>query len=185
MKMSRSLMAHLRHEAAVLQCGIRPPIAQPFLRIVAWPGSGNYFVHIHQAQIGLMHEGRRLKRLPRRFVCQLLGRQLAPLVVDQRQQLLGGVGVAVLDGGQDTRDLGHPGSLPRGERLVSLGGGRRLARSGFIDMRAQAEVPSALRTDTPTLVCERDASLRQEARPPPQTFQISAKPPPFARSPAC
>jgi hypothetical protein len=42
------------------------------------------------------------------------------------------------------------GSLPRGERLVSLGGGRRLARSGLIDRRAQAEVRSALKSDTPT-----------------------------------
>ena len=34
MKMSRSVMGHLLHEAAILQCGIRPRIAQTFLRIV-------------------------------------------------------------------------------------------------------------------------------------------------------
>jgi hypothetical protein len=50
------------------------------------------------------------------------------------------------------------GSLSRAERLVSLGGGRRLARSGVIDMRAQAEVPSARRTDTPRAI--RVAALR-------------------------
>src|SRR5262249_36590012 len=49
-------------------------------------------------------------------------------------------------------------SLPRGERLVSLGGGRRLARSGLLHKRAQAEVPSALRTDTPTLVALADVA---------------------------
>ena len=35
------------------------------------------------------------------------GRQLAQLVVDQGQQLLGGLRVALLDGGQDARDVGH------------------------------------------------------------------------------
>ena len=35
------------------------------------------------------------------------GRELAQLVVDQRQELLGGVRVALLDGGQDLRDVGH------------------------------------------------------------------------------
>ena len=54
------------------------------------------------------------------------GRQLAQLVVDQRQQLLGGVRVALLDGGQDAGDVGHdrpaypmavPASRPGGRFL--------------------------------------------------------------------
>jgi hypothetical protein len=40
------------------------------------------------------------------------------------------------------------GSLPDGERLVSPGGGRRLARSGLLDLRSEAEFASALRADT-------------------------------------
>src|SRR5262245_50842334 len=54
-------------------------------------------------------------------------------------------------------------SLPRGEQVVPLGGGRRLARSGHLDLRAQAEVPSALRPDTPTLV-SRVAPCKTAAR---------------------
>src|SRR5262249_32901915 len=41
------------------------------------------------------------------------------------------------------------GSLPRGERLVSPDGGRRLARCGPLDLRSEAEFASALRPDTP------------------------------------
>ena len=40
---------------------------------------------------------------PRRY----LGRQPAQLVVDQRQELLGGVRIALLDGGQDAGDFVH------------------------------------------------------------------------------
>src|SRR5262249_50163780 len=50
---------------------------------------------------------RRLEGLPRLLVRQLLRRQLAELVVDQGQELLGGAGVALLDGTQDLRDLAH------------------------------------------------------------------------------
>jgi hypothetical protein len=46
-----------------------------------------------------MDQGRGLERLPGLFVGQLLGSQAAQLVVDQRQELLGGVRVALLDGG--------------------------------------------------------------------------------------
>jgi hypothetical protein len=38
---------------------------------------------------------------------QLESRQLAQLVVDQRQELLGGRGVALLDGRQDAGNIGH------------------------------------------------------------------------------
>ena len=48
-----------------------------------------------------------LKRLAGLLLSHLLGGQLAQLVIDQRQELLGGVRVALLDGGQDARDLTH------------------------------------------------------------------------------
>ena len=46
----------------------------------------------HQPQIRLMHQGRRLQRLPRLLLGQLRRRQLPQLVIDQRQKLLGRCG---------------------------------------------------------------------------------------------
>ena len=54
-----------------------------------------------------MDQGRGLERLARLLLGQLLRRQLAQLVVDQRQELLGGVRVALLDRGQDAGDIAH------------------------------------------------------------------------------
>src|SRR5262249_26763843 len=51
--------------------------------------------------------GRCLERLTGLLVRPFLGRQFAQLVVDQRQQLFGGVEVALPDGGQDARHLAH------------------------------------------------------------------------------
>jgi hypothetical protein len=50
------------------------------------------------------HVGR-LKRLPRLLQREFLGRQPAQLVVDQRQELLGSVRVALLDAGQVARNF--------------------------------------------------------------------------------
>jgi hypothetical protein len=58
-------------------------------------------VHLHQPQVGFMHERRGLQSLSWPFLSQLLGRQPAQLVVNQRQQLLGSVWVALLNGGHD------------------------------------------------------------------------------------
>jgi hypothetical protein len=54
-----------------------------------------------------MHQRGRLQGLAGLFLGQFLGGALAQLVVDQRQQLLRGRGIALFDGGQDTRDLAH------------------------------------------------------------------------------
>jgi CheY-like chemotaxis protein len=64
----------------------------------------------------------------------------------------------VRHGSVERIDLPEVASIPRGERLVSLGSGQTLARSGLIDMRAQAEVPSALRADTPMEATSADVS---------------------------
>jgi hypothetical protein len=79
---------------------------------------------------------------------------LRQLVVERRQEFLGGLRVALLDGGQDLGDAAHSGedNRPEGggqertsdDRGCTLRSSRRL-----LDLRAQAEVPSALRTDTP------------------------------------
>jgi hypothetical protein len=47
-----------------------------------------------------MDQGRGLEDLPRLLLGHLLGRQLAKLVVGQRQRLRGGLGLVVLDGEQ-------------------------------------------------------------------------------------
>ena len=57
-----------------------------------------------QPQVRLVHQRGGLKRLAGLFLRQFLRRQLAQLVVDDGQKLLGGVRVAVLDG---VENLGH------------------------------------------------------------------------------
>jgi hypothetical protein len=57
---------------------------------------------------------RRLQRLARLLLGQLLGRELAQLVVDQRQELRGGVRGALVDGGQNARDIVHTGRITTG-----------------------------------------------------------------------
>src|SRR5262245_8828744 len=70
---------------------------------------------IDKAEVGFVNQGRGLERLAGLLLSYPLGSEPAQFVVDQRQQLLGGVRVAGLDGGQDTRDLGHSGqSTARG-----------------------------------------------------------------------
>ena len=60
-----------------------------------------------QPQVRLVHQGRGLERLPRRLVRQLPGRQATELVVDQGEQLLGRLTVALLDRRENPRRLAH------------------------------------------------------------------------------
>ena len=62
-----------------------------------------------------MHQRRRLKRLAGLFLRHLLGGQLAQLVADDREKLIGGLGVAVLDGGEDSGDVAHAWPGAKGE----------------------------------------------------------------------
>src|SRR5262249_43244343 len=62
---------------------------------------------IRQPNIGFMHEGRRLKRLARTLLSQFRRRQFAQLVVDQREELIRGLGIALLNRRQDGRDFVH------------------------------------------------------------------------------
>jgi hypothetical protein len=54
-----------------------------------------------------MHQCGGLQGLPGLFLGHPLGSQLTQFVIDQRQELLGGGRVALLDGGQDARDVAH------------------------------------------------------------------------------
>ena len=86
-----------------------------------------------QPQIRLMHQRRRLQRLPRLLLGQLRGRQLPQLVIDQRQQLLGGLRIALLDLRQDAGHIGHAGGNTTGradiESIVTLIPRRQLSRN--------------------------------------------------------
>jgi hypothetical protein len=55
----------------------------------------------HQAHPGLMNQCRGLECLTGGFVRHPVRRQFAQLLIDQRKQFVRGVGIALLDGGQD------------------------------------------------------------------------------------
>jgi hypothetical protein len=63
----------------------------------------------------------------RRFVGHLLGGELAEFVVNERQQLLSGFRVALLNAVEDVRDITHSWSLP--------------GRSADVDTRKKEESP--------------------------------------------
>ena len=77
---------------------------------------------IDQPQVRLVDQGRGLERLAGLLLGQPLGGQLAQLVVDQRQQLLGGLGVALLDGREDPGHFVHRRRPPRSLRSRRGGG---------------------------------------------------------------
>lgn len=54
-----------------------------------------------------MNQRSRLERLARFLLGHFLSGQLPQLVVDQRQKLLGSRRIALLDGVQDLRNVGH------------------------------------------------------------------------------
>ena len=60
---------------------------------------------VPQPQVGLLDQSGGLERLARGLMGQALRRQLAQLAVDDRQELLGGVRVALLKGTEDLRHL--------------------------------------------------------------------------------
>src|SRR5262249_12105531 len=62
---------------------------------------------INKAKVGLVHQRGGLQGLSRLLLGQLRRRELAQLVVDQRQELLRGGRVALLDGRQDAGDFAH------------------------------------------------------------------------------
>ncbi len=63
----------------------------------------------NQAKICLMDQRGRLQGLARLLLGHFLGGKLAQFIVDQRQKLLGGFRIALLDGAQDVRNVAHNG----------------------------------------------------------------------------
>ena len=62
---------------------------------------------VHQLQPCFMDEGRRLEGVAGRFASHLLRRQSAQFVVEQRQQLIGGLGVTLLDRREYASHVAH------------------------------------------------------------------------------
>jgi hypothetical protein len=60
-----------------------------------------------QPQVGLLHQRRGLERLAGLLLGELPGRELAQLVVDQGQELLGRLAVALLDRREDAGHVIH------------------------------------------------------------------------------
>jgi hypothetical protein len=61
----------------------------------------------NQPQVRFVHQGRSLKRLAGPFLRQPLSGEAAQLIVDKRQELVGSVWVAGVNGVQDARDIAH------------------------------------------------------------------------------
>ena len=74
---------------------------------------------VHQAQVGLVHQGGGLQGLTRLFLGQLVRRQFAQFVVDERQELLGRVRLAALDSTQDLGEAVHHGPVVGGKGLMA------------------------------------------------------------------
>ena len=83
--LARALSTRMRRMASAAAAKKWPRLFQ----CRAWPAPD-------QPQVGLVDQGRRLQRLAGLLLGHPRGRQLAQLVVDQRQELLGGVRVALL-----------------------------------------------------------------------------------------
>ena len=91
---------------------------------------------VHQAQVGFVDEGGCLQGLAGLFLGQALGGQLAQLVVHEGQELLRGVGIALLDGGQDAGHFVHRAHQEDQESqpkvLAPLAGARHLRPPGCV-----------------------------------------------------
>ena len=64
-----------------------------------------------QPQPGLVHQGGGLQRLPGGFAGQFVCRQLAQLMIDQRQEFLGSLGVALPNSLKHASDVTHVAPL--------------------------------------------------------------------------
>jgi hypothetical protein len=110
-----------------------------------------------QAQIGLVDQRRGVERLARPLPRQLLRRQFAEFVVDQRQELLGGGRVAWFDGGQEVSDFAHAVQDNHPDGVATSNGPARWSGAGPERFRGPSE-PPAERFETLS-GCDRDSSV--------------------------
>ena len=66
-------------------------------------------VHIHQSQVDLMHERRRLKGVPGLFTLEMAARHAAQLVIHERDQTVERLGVALAPGQEQSSYIVHAG----------------------------------------------------------------------------
>ena len=64
-------------------------------------------VHIHESQVDLMHERRRLKGVPRLFAPEMAARHAAQLVIHERDQAVERRGVALAPGQEQSSYIVH------------------------------------------------------------------------------
>src|SRR5262249_13534561 len=107
-----------------------------------------------ETQVRLVNQGGGVEAVAGRLGGQARSGELAQLVVDERQEIRRGLAIAPGGGFEQSGDGGHG---PQDTRRGRPGCGKPappdaseepVARSGLLDMRGQAEMPSALRTDT-------------------------------------
>src|SRR5262245_61845510 len=80
------------------------------------------FTLIDEAYIRFVNQRRSFQCLPRLLLAKLLRRQFPQLVIDERQEFFGGVGVALLDGAKYLRDIAHEAENTLAERCKQVGG---------------------------------------------------------------
>ena len=68
-----------------------------------------------------MNERGGLKRVAGGFVRHLVRGQAAEFLINQRQQFVGGPGIALLDGGENARDFAHQSSPIQGVITIFIG----------------------------------------------------------------
>ncbi len=66
-------------------------------------------VHIHESQVDLMHERRRLEGVPRLFALETAARHAAQLVIHERDQTVERLGVALAPGQEQSSYIVHAG----------------------------------------------------------------------------
>ena len=72
----------------------------------------------HQPQPGFMDERGGLQRLVGRFIGHFRRRELAQLLIDQRQQSIGGLGIAVLNGLQNAGNVAQSATITRFSKVA-------------------------------------------------------------------
>lgn len=83
----------------------------------------------HEPQISFVNQGGSLECLPGRLPGQPMRRQLPQLLIDERQKLLGGLRIALLDGAQNAGDLAHCRSPTYGISVRARTNGGRLPQA--------------------------------------------------------
>ena len=98
-----------------------------------------------EAEVGLVDQGGGLERLAGLLPGQPPGGELAQLVVDQGQELLGGPRLALLDRREDAGDVVHAGRCPGPSDRAAPTTGPGATRPGSRDRQRLGWPPSRIR----------------------------------------